>query len=304
MNIFVIVFLMALLWISGACGIYIGNPEDDNTTTAQPTSNDPNSPEGDPGTTPNTSDPNTGDPNTGDPNQGNYEDEIIVISLADAPVDDLSEINVLVDGINVKPSEGDWISLDLTTNEAINLLNYQDGNKFALGISSTLPYGDYTQIRIILNADTPVTAKDTNGEEANIRIPSATASGIKVQYPFSVTDDAQTSVTLDFDLRSSIKKTGKSYMVQPVIRASNDKSSASIKGESQGKIVCLYSSDNTADSDDDSCESSSGSAKVKNGTFQIHFIEAGSYYIRTFMEDDTSQVSEPFTVQEGEKKVL
>ncbi len=295
MNIFTKMTLIAILWISGACGTYVGNPEDDDTSTAQPAPNDPNSP-GDGGGS------GTGS-NPGDPNQGNYEDEIIVISLADAPIEDLSEVNVLVDSLSVKPSTGEWISLDLATNEAINLLNYQDGNKLALGISKTLPSGDYNRIRILLNADTPVTARDTNGDEVSIRAPSATDSGIQVSYQFTISDDTQTSITLDFDLRSSIKKTGNSYMIQPVIRASNDKLSASLEGNSAGKVVCLYASNATADNDD-SCETSAGSAKVKNGIFKIHFIEAGNYFIRTFNEDDSIEDSETFTVQEGEKKVL
>ncbi len=303
-NLFTTIPLIALLWTSESCGTYVGNPDDGGTTTAQPTSNDPNNPEGKTGTSPNPDGSHPGGSNPGDPNQGNYEDEIIVISLADAPIDDLLEVNLLVDDITVKPSEGDWISLELATNEVINLLNYQDGNKFVLGISKTLPSGDYTQIRIMLNGDTPVTAKDMKGEEVEISAPSATSSGIKVQYQFSVTDDTQTNVTLDFDLRSSIKKTGKSYKIQPVVRASNDKLSASIEGKSNGTIVCIYSSEYSANTDDDSCVNSSGSAKIKAGAFKIHFIEAGSYYIRTFMEDGSSQDSEPFTIQEGENKVL
>ena len=128
-------------------------------------------------------------------------------------------------------------------------------------------------------------ALDLNGEEVNLRAPSATSSGIKVKFDFTISAENQVALTLDFDLRQSLRKTGNSYMISPVIKPSNDADTTIVRGESEANVVCLYSEGSSAD-EDDGCDTAEGTAKVKSGAYVIPFVEAGNYFIRFFNEDE------------------
>lgn len=278
-----ILFTLMIILVHPSCGTYVGNPEEDDDSNPQVIT------KGD--TIPGSQDPE---------NSENFPDELILISLADAPIDDLSEVNVKIAEISLKSSDGEgWNTLELAVSEAINLLAYQDGNKIALAVSSTIATGDYSQIRVILDDADPITAKDLEGNSVTIRAPSASSSGILIKYDFTIASEEQTRLTLDFDLRQSLRKTGNSYQLQPVIRAANDSTVSSIIGSSTSKIICLYLSDSAGDGDD-SCDNALGTAKVKGGAFVLPFVNPGNYYIRSFDSDGQFQDSEIFNVQEGE----
>ena len=113
--------LVALgLWSLIACGTYVGNPEeDDNVGVEEPSQDDPiENPAENP----------------------EYDDSKLIISIADAPVDDLSAVYIAVSEIAVKPAgdedeaelQENWVTLQNENPEYINLLDYQDGSRLAL----------------------------------------------------------------------------------------------------------------------------------------------------------------------------
>jgi hypothetical protein len=115
-----------------------------------------------------------------------------------------------------------WVTL-ATPNQAINLLDLQNGKVMNLGQQS-LPTGEYRGFRLVIDASkSSITLK--NGTKPDIKWPSAERSGIKVKLerPITLTEGG-TQMVIDFDLGKSFELRGKTVsekglLFKPVIRA-------------------------------------------------------------------------------------
>jgi hypothetical protein len=89
-----------------------------------------------------------------------------------------------------------------------------EGKSILLASELLLP-GKYTQLRVFLKDQAIIIV---NGEEHNLDIPSVAQTGIKLNHPFDITSGYITELTLDFDTKKSIIKTGNGkYKLKPVI---------------------------------------------------------------------------------------
>lgn len=257
-----------MLAIAVGCGTYVGNPEEDtnNVVVQEPHREIP---------------------------QDEFDRQRIIISVADAPVDELSEVNIVVSSLSLRSESGEdsWYDLELTGTAPINLLDYQNGEKLPLGLSEDIPLGNYSQIRVILDENEPITAKNLAGEDVAIKAPSATSSGIKINYNITIEENSSTQITLDFDLLQSIKKTGKSYMMRPVIRPSNDNLSARLSGRSNFAILCLYPVDSSVDPATDNCENAVGTTRINQaGIYTFHFVDPGTYNVAAYNTNENDDI--------------
>jgi hypothetical protein len=150
------------------------------------------------------------------------------VAMTDAPACGYDEVNVTVNKIRVHQSavagegEGGWTDITLNPSRRINLLDLTNGIVEELGQTS-LPAGRYTQLRLVLDANTgssmanSVVLSDTKNEVA-LTTPSGTQSGLKIGHTFDVEADQQVNLVLDFDACKSIVTTGNStYVLKPVI---------------------------------------------------------------------------------------
>jgi len=146
----------------------------------------------------------------------------LTLRLTDAPFDDA--VRVMVTFVEVrlkKKGSGGWINIDLGGSfQTIDLLALQGTKTAALLFDKDVPYGDYTELRLIVDTATPMAnvIALSGGGTPELKIPSGGSSGLKIKGNFTVSASLPTLLVVDVDLRQSIKKAGPNYIMNPVLR--------------------------------------------------------------------------------------
>lgn len=188
----------------------------------------------------------------------------IDIYLTDAP-GDIIEAFVTIERVAVVPAseaaegearEGGISVLDVDA-FTVDLTKLQDGVD-TLMASTTLPEGTYSQIRLVTAREADVLYEDEEGnaQEANLRLPSAAETGVKVNFPpFTVESERdRIELTLDFDIEESFVKAGESgsFIFKPVVKAE----AMVVNGEEEDLDGDENDEDNDDDTDSDNGEDS------------------------------------------------
>jgi len=149
-------------------------------------------------------------------------------ALTDAPACGFDAVNVTVSKVRVHQSaaaadtDSGWSEVVLSPARKINLLGLTNGVLDTLGQTS-LPAGRYTQIRLVLDANTGTALANsvvpTGGAEVTLDTPSAVTSGIKLNADVEVLAGQRADLVLDFDACKSVltKGNGK-YALKPVVK--------------------------------------------------------------------------------------
>lgn len=133
---------------------------------------------------------------------------IINVAITDAAIDDVSEVWVEFSEVALKPKQGNEIIVSFDPAKAINLLDLQNGKTEALLPDTEVPVGPYVWMRLGVNAefdnvyDSYALMKD--GSQLELRVPSGSESGLKLQSGFTVTQDMSTNMIIDWDLRQAL----------------------------------------------------------------------------------------------------
>lgn len=151
------------------------------------------------------------------------------VALTDAVDPDLKEVVISIKEIRAVPKESEEAeNAELLLIKAfdpslvINVLDlaYQQES---LG-EAHIPAGSYSQIRLILDANEsdqpPVNYvrfhDDPDTERIPLKTPSAQNSGLKIRGDFSVLEDVDSTIVLDFDPSRAIHRTGsEKWMFKP-----------------------------------------------------------------------------------------
>lgn len=163
---------------------------------------------------------------TSDPDGGQ-----LTVLLTDAP-GDITKAEVTIERVAVVPTEdttdgeANEGGLDVMSEESmtVDLTTLQNGVTEMLG-EITIPEGDYSQIRLITAREATVEyeADDGSTQSAELMLPSADETGIKINFnAFSIDDSAdEVEITLDFNVEDSFVEAGQSgkYIFKPVVRA-------------------------------------------------------------------------------------
>ncbi len=134
--------------------------------------------------------------------------------LTDAPVDEISELQVFVAEIKVK-RDGSPVERFASGLGLVDLLTLQDGVTALVG-QDEVEAGTYQFIELLLDESQSYVVEIESGERRDLKIPS---EKIKVAGgPFEVAADGTTSVTVDFDAEKSLQKTGNGrYQLKPFV---------------------------------------------------------------------------------------
>ncbi len=140
-------------------------------------------------------------------------------------VSGVEAITVIFDRVMVHRSaaagenDAGWIEvLDDSLPDAdrtFDLLTVAAGNFDVLGVT-TLAAGKYQQIRVIIE-DASITI---SGATSPLTVSSGAQTGLKLNHNFTVVEDQETTLTLDFDAEQSVKEEPASsgmYRIDPVI---------------------------------------------------------------------------------------
>ncbi|WP_168203121.1 DUF4382 domain-containing protein [Marinobacter fonticola] len=144
------------------------------------------------------------------------------LDLADAPVDDLTEVNITVVGVEIKPSDEDALVFTYEEPRTYDLLELQNGDTAELLSSEDVPAESYEWIRLNLSPQSGAHyVVGDDGGRYSLAVPSGAQSGLQVNAGFSVEAEEDIELTLDFDVRKSVVASGSTladYLLRPVLR--------------------------------------------------------------------------------------
>ena len=147
--------------------------------------------------------------------------------LCDAPTDaeNVTGVYITINEIQYH-RDGQWITCDeFVGPKTYDLLELTGGNSTLLG-ELTLPSGNYTQIRFMLdiqeigpppsNPGCYIEFADNSTEP--LFVPSGGETGYKAIGRFEVPVNQTVVVTADFDVREAVVVAGSSYILKPTIK--------------------------------------------------------------------------------------
>lgn len=152
------------------------------------------------------------------------------LGLTDAAVDNVQEVNITVTGVQLQPSNGDRITVDLENKQTINLLDLQNGAVETLVADQELPAGEYAWMRLQLGPESSLSVLDDAGLK-NLRVPSGQQRGLQTSG-FVVPAGGAVAFTIDFDVRKSlVNPPGQDgYLLRPVLRLVDNSNVGTITG--------------------------------------------------------------------------
>jgi len=116
---------------------------------------------------------------------------------------------------------GRWIATDLRTPRTIDLMTLQGGVAAALDPVVSLPAGQITQIRLVLDRAGDHQVVLTDGTRCTLDLSQVPSTGVKIANPFppvQVGDGTPVRIVVAVDLEHSLSVTGMcSYRLDPVI---------------------------------------------------------------------------------------
>ena len=173
---------------------------------------------------------------------------LMTLNITDAPVDDAEAVVVQFTSVELKASGEDDSFFEFDDPKTIDLLQLQGSNSQALLENVEIPAGDYTQIRLGVNAELDEVMDsyidiDEGGPEPvryELYIPSGAQTGLKLNTPFTIAEgsegievaDDDAIYTIDFDLRKSVTDPQGSagYKLRPSLRLIQNIETGSIAG--------------------------------------------------------------------------
>jgi len=227
------------------------------------------------------------------------------IALTDAPVDEVTEVNVQFTGVTLKPESGDTIEIVFDMPKDFDLLTLTGGMTAELLPDTPVPAGAYNWIRLAVNAEFDNVfdsyAMLPTGQ-VELRVPSGSQSGLKLVSGFTVPPDQSINFVIDWDLRKALSNPiGQPGLhLRPALRITDMAAFGTLSGQvtqlwvtqdscdndlaaQTGNAVYIYNGtvDTPGDIGDAQHEPLTTATVRQNEsgqyTYEVHFLAAGDY---------------------------
>ncbi len=167
----------------------------------------------------------------------------MIMSLTDAPasVAGVQSVFITVTGVEVKPTNGASITLNLSSALTVDLLTLQQGSIASLVNGAKVPAGSYDWIRLILDTSA---GKDyvlycssgttcASPTQISLTIPSGAETGLKVVRGFTMPVNGAIHLVVDFNVAGSIVPVpnATAWLMKPVLRVVQTDTVGSIAGK-------------------------------------------------------------------------
>lgn len=132
---------------------------------------------------------------------------IISIAITDAPVDEVSVVNVQFTGVTLKPASGGEIQIVFDAPKDFDLLTLTGGLTAELLPDTVVPAGAYNWVRLAVNAEFDNVFDSyamTPTGQIELRVPSGSLNGLKLVSGFTITQNQSTNLVIDWDLRKAL----------------------------------------------------------------------------------------------------
>ncbi|HXD39918.1 MAG TPA: DUF4382 domain-containing protein [Ramlibacter sp.] len=207
------------------------------------------------------------------------------VALTDAPSCGFDHVFVTVEQVRVHQSasaadsDAGWTDINITPARKIDLTTLTNGVLEELG-TTTLPAGQYSQIRLVLSSNASGTTtfansvQPTGGTLTALTTPSAQQSGLKLQAHFEVASGQTADLVLDFDACKSIVSAGNSgkFILKPVISVL-----PRVVTGLQGFVTTTLSLSSTTVAAQQNGLTVRSTVPDSTGKFTIPFLPAGTY---------------------------
>jgi len=185
----------------------------------------------------------------------------VTVALADAPVDDFSNLYVTVRAVAFAPqgtgrclrdprsscADSLLYYFDLNQETEVDLLSLSDGKTQVLPFAANLPAGTYEGLRLFLTQDSEVEGiNKSTGERVRLDFPIGPfgRKEFTIIEEFDVEEDSDNEILIHVDLRRSvIKLPDGRYRMMPMVHVVPSKIAARIYGsvgDSSVTRVCAY----------------------------------------------------------------
>lgn len=164
------------------------------------------------------------------------------VQITDAPVDNAEHVVVRFTGLSFKPAGRAAQQIVFAAPKDIDLLLLNDGDAAPLISNVVVPAGAYEWMRLDVDAEFD-TVFDSYiqiaGSQYELRVPSGSETGLKLNGGFTVPQGGVGSYTLDFDLRRSVvEPVGQpGYFLKPVIRMVNNVQVGTLTGRVDSALI-------------------------------------------------------------------
>ncbi len=209
------------------------------------------------------------------------------IVMADAPIANVQSATVWVSRVYlIGGSDSTGARYTITSTPAqYDLLSLQGGVTAALG-SASIPVGDYTQLRMVVDSARLTLAGGLlfagGSASATVTVPSGMQTGIKVNFDGAVHVAAgQTILVVDFDASRNFVFTGPALaptglLFKPVLHATVENVAGSIAGtvtpaSARAKVYAIFTSDNDT--------VATALADTTSGAYKLWFLPPGAYTV-------------------------
>lgn len=167
---------------------------------------------------------------------------ILRIAITDAPVDDVTVVNVQFSGIALKPATGDEIRINFDMPKDFDLLTLTDGMTAELLPDTEVPAGRYNWLRLAVNADFDNVFDSyamTSTGQVELRVPSGSQSELKLVSGFAVSQDRITELVIDWDLRKALSNpVGQpGFHLRPALRVTDTGAFGTLRGTVDEALV-------------------------------------------------------------------
>jgi hypothetical protein len=229
----------------------------------------------------------------------------VTLSVADAPVDGLDSVVVQFNRVTFVTDDDERESITFSPPQRVDLLEFTDGEHFALLADEPLPDGRYRKIEFRLDASADTT--DSYVTEAgsdlqlSLDVPDEFEPQLTVSTDFTVDQDSSVDVTVDVDLRRSLfQDDDGTYELRPKLRAVLDDEVGSVGGtvssglldNCSGPAVYAFSGSSVTPDDVDQAgvePVNSAIVDTADGSYAIGFLEAGSYTLAFTCDADLDE---------------
>jgi hypothetical protein len=209
------------------------------------------------------------------------------VVMTDSPIANVQSATVWVSRVYLiggADSTGSQYTITSTPAQ-YDLLSLQGGVTAALG-TTTIPVGDYTQMRLVVDSARITLAGGLlfsgGSASATVKVPSGMQTGIKVNFQGSVhVAPGQTILVVDFDASENFVFTGPAgaptgVLFKPVLHATVENVAASIAGtvtpaSAKAKLYAIFSANGDT--------VATALADTTTGAYKLWFLPPGAYTV-------------------------
>lgn len=225
-----------------------------------------------------------------------FNDGRIDLQITDAPVDEVDAVVVSISRVDLYPEDDDRESFSFSPALKIDLAQLRNGDAFKLLDNEKLRSGRYEQIRLRIDSAPDSLASYVqlrSGQQRALYVPDGASSGLSLPFNFEVNDNKRTRLTLDFDLRSSLRAPNSAepnaYRLVPRLRAVEDRRSGTIAGAIAASrfvngcvpAVYIYSGHDISPDDvgGSGVQPYSSTVPFNDGSYIAAYLPAGDYTV-------------------------